>query len=347
MRHPSSNMCVDGNSLLISQQTISQAALDAAIDWMVLFRSGESSEDEYQRFAHWKSLDSQHEHAWNKVAGVLDRSFAPIRSVGQRVPGHGKAAELAILQVADPRHSASRRKLLGGLLAFGAISAVGVVAVKNGSVSTLVADLRTGTGERKTFNLPDGSTVMLNACSAADVDFDGVARVVRLRKGELVASVKTDARPFIVQTDCGMVRALGTRFLVRQEADRSFALVLEHTVGITTRNDTGNGNSHVLREGEAVWFDRDGIGAVQAGLEGKAAWMDGMLSVNDESLEDVIAALRPYRTGFVRVSPAAAQLRVLGAFPLDNTNQVLESLVQTLPIRITRYSDLFVLIDVA
>ena len=345
MNHSFSVARPDGESSSAVHQSISQVALDAAIDWMVLFLSGEASDTEYQRFAHWKSADGQHEHAWNKVAGVLDRSFAPIRSVSQRLPGHGKAAEQAILQAADPRHSASRRKLLGGLLTVGAISAMGVFAVKNGNVSTLVADLRTGTGERRTFDLPDGSTVMLNACSSADVNFDGTSRVIRLHKGELIVTVKPDTdRPFVVQTDCGTVRALGTRFLVRQEDDRSFALVFEHTVEVATRNS--HSDSRVLHEGDAVWFDRDDIGVVQAGLEGKAAWVGGMLSANDEALGDVIAALRPYRNGFVQVSAAAAQLRVLGAFPLDDTNRVLESLVQTLPIRLVKYSDWLVLIDV-
>lgn len=346
MRHSFPTVRPDGESSSAAQPSVSQAALDAAIDWMVLFRSGETNDTEYQRFAHWKSADSQHEDAWNKVTGVLDRSFAPIRNVGLRIPGHTKAAEQAILQAADPRHSASRRKMLGGLLTLGAISAVGAYAVKSGAVSTLVADLRTGTGERKTFDLPDGSTLVLNACSAADLEFDGTSRVVRLRKGELIATVKTDTnRPFVVHTDCGTVRALGTRFLLRQDEERSFALVLEHTVEVVA--GSSHNSSRVLREGDAVWFDRNEIGSVQAGMEGKAAWVGGMLSANDEPLGDVIAALRPYRNGFVRVSPAAAQLRVLGAFPLDDTNRLLESLVQTLPIRITRYSDWLVLIDTA
>jgi transmembrane sensor len=324
--------------------SISPAALDAAIDWMVLFRSGEAGDADHQRFAHWKSQDSQHERAWNKVAGVLDESFAPIRHVGLRVPGHEKAVEQAILQVADASHAASRRKLLKSVLTVGAISAIGAYAVKNGTVSTLVADLRTGVGERRTFDLPDGSSVVLNACSAADVDFNDTSRTIRLYKGELVATVRPDAnRPFAVQTDCGTVRALGTRFLVRQQDERSFALVLAHTVKVETRNQ----ESRVLREGDAVWFDQRGIGAIQTGREGQAAWMNGMLSANDESLGDVIAALRPYRNGFVRVSATAARLRVLGAFPLDDTNRLLASLVQTLPIKMSKYGEWLVLIDTA
>jgi len=324
--------------------TISQAAMDAAIDWMVLFRSGEAGDAEQQRFAGWLAADGQHANAWRKVSGALDASFSSIRAVNQRVPGHGELAGQAILQAGDQQHKASRRKLLSGILAIGAVGAVATYTARNGAMQAMVADLSTGTGERRRFDLPDGSTVMLNACSSADVHFDGRLRMIRLHRGELIANVHADSqRPFIVQTDCGTVRALGTRFLVRQEAERSFAMVLEHTVEVTARSR----QTRVLREGEAAWFDSETVEAQQTGLAGKAAWMDGMLSVNDEPLGEVIAAIRPYRSGFIRISPAAAKLRVLGAFPLDDTDQLLESLAQTLPIRVSLYSRWLVMVDTA
>ena len=70
-----------------------------------------------------------------------------------------------------------------------------------------------------------------------------------------------------------------------------------------------------------------------------------MLVARDQSLDQVVDALRPYRAGFMRISPAAGRLRVLGAFPLDDPDRVLESLAQTLPIRLTRYGGWLVSID--
>jgi transmembrane sensor len=206
----------------------------------------------------------------------------------------------------------------------------------------ITADLRTGIGERRRFTLPDGSSIILNACSAVDVNFSDTHRTVRLRSGELIAVVAPNpSRPFTVRTDHGEVRALGTRFLVHQEADRSLAVVLEHAVTV----DTAGGRQMPLHEGEGAWFDQERIGPVRTGLVNKAAWLNGMLSVRDESLGEVIAAVRPYRAGFIRLAPAAAQLRVLGAFSLDDTDRLLESLAQTLPIRITTYSRWLVVID--
>lgn len=328
----------------IAAGTISQAVMDAAIDWMVLFRSGEAGEAEQQRFAGWLAADGQHANAWSRVSGALDASFSSIRAVNKRVPGHGELAGQAMLQATGKPGNLSRRKLLAGFMTLGAVGAAATYTARNGAMQAMVADISTGTGERRTFDLPDGSTVMLNACSSADIYFDGRLRMVRLYRGELIANVHADSqRPFLVQTDCGTVRALGTRFLVRQEAERSFAMVLEHTVEVTARSR----QTRVLHEGEAAWFDSETVEAPQTGLSGKAAWMDGMLSVNDEPLGEVIAAIRPYRAGFIRISPAAARLRVLGAFPLDDTDQLLESLAQTLPIRVSQYSRWLVMVDIA
>lgn len=322
---------------------IPRAVLDAAIDWMVLLRSGTADDADYRRFEAWRVADPGHAKAWARVTGTLERSFVSLREAGRPLSAHGRIAE-QILLGAEARHAATRRKLLTGMVAIGAAGAAGLLATRQGEMRALVADLRTGTGERQTFSLPDGSIVTLNACSSADVQFDGMVRVIRLRKGELVASVTPDAtRPFEVRTDFGTVRALGTRFLVRQQDERSFALVLEHTVKV----DTDSGMSRVLGEGESVWFDRAAIDQVQVGLTGKAAWLQGMLTVDDEPLDAVIDAIRPYRHGFIRISPEAARLRVLGAFPLDDTDRLLESLVQTLPIRIDFYSRWLVVIDVA
>ncbi|MNT77877.1 fec operon regulator FecR [compost metagenome] len=70
-----------------------------------------------------------------------------------------------------------------------------------------------------------------------------------------------------------------------------------------------------------------------------------MLVVHDEPLGAVVDALRPYRRGFIRITPAAARLRVLGAFPLDDTDRTLESLRQTLPIEVSAPGGWMVNID--
>ena len=52
----------------------------------------------------------------------------------------------------------------------------------------------------------------------------------------------------------------------------------------------------------------------------------------------VVAALRHYRRGLIRVAPEAARLRVTGAFPLDDVDAALTALAETMPIDVYRHA---------
>jgi len=165
---------------------------------------------------------------------------------------------------------------------------------------------------------------------------------VRLAAGAVYARVAPDAaRPFIVATRDGEVQALGTVFSVAREAEACVASVVEHSVEVRAA-----GQRRILQAGQGLRFDSRGLGSPDPALRDAAAWHAGMLVVHDRSLGEVVDALRPYRRGIIRITPAAARLRVLGAFPLDDTDRSLESLRQTLPISVSSLGGWFVSIDV-
>ncbi|MNW02060.1 fec operon regulator FecR [compost metagenome] len=59
----------------------------------------------------------------------------------------------------------------------------------------------------------------------------------------------------------------------------------------------------------------------------------------------MIDALRPYQRGYIRLAPAARDLRVQGVFPLDQPQHALEALAEALPISVERYGPWLMLID--
>lgn len=320
------------------------AALDdpvaeQAIAWMVLFQSGEAGPDDQRRFADWRARDPRHAQAWERMQGAVQRSVAPIRQVERCAPEQSRLAEQVMLR---PPATPGRRRLARQALGLAAVGvATGALVDRWWPLDGIAADLSTGTGQRRRFELPDGSALLLNARSAMDVRFGPATRELRLRQGGLVASVAADpARPFIVKTRHGSARALGTRFVVSLEDERSMALVLEHRIRVDSP-----GEHMVLERGEAAFFQPGRIERVAGDASGHAAWADGMLVAADQTLAYVIAAMRPYRQGIVRVSPEAARLRVIGAFPLDDTDNILRSLEQTMPLRIRRFGSLLVSID--
>lgn len=314
---------------------IQPAILDVAIDWMVVFRSGNVSEAERLDFEAWRQAHPHHAAAWQQVAGLLERSFSPIHASKQAA-----LAEKLILRSPDRQ----RRTVLRSLIVLGVLGGTGTLVMQDGGMQAMAADLRTGTGERRRFELDDGSSVTLNAGSAVDVRFERDTRLLRLYKGECIVDVRPDAsRPLSIRTDCGTVEVKQGRVLIKQLDERSFVLPLDWPVQITLLD----GERRSVNAGEGLWFDRQ-ANLEQIGDAGyKASWEQGMLTVRDEPLSEVIAAIRPYRAGFIRISSEAARLRVLGAFLLDDPDRLIESLVQTLPIRVTYYSRWLAVIDLA
>jgi transmembrane sensor len=324
--------------------------ITAAVDWQVRLTSGSVATGEREDFARWLAADARHAAAWQRVQGVLADPVGQIQRIDQRSPGQLKAVHQSLASAPEPV-ALRRRGILGGsalLLATGV--GAGYLAHRSQPLGELLADVHTGTAETRHIQLPDGSTLDLNARSAADLHFDPARRLVRLRAGELLVQVARDAaaagarpRPFTVQTLHGAAQALGTRYLVRQEAERSLVVALQHSVAV----QTGDGVQRTLHEGQAAWMDGQRIELVEQRMAHRASWTEGILDVRDEPLGDVVAALGAWRRGLLRVSPAAARLRVFGVFRLSDTAQALQALVDTQPIRITTYGPLLTLIDVA
>lgn len=311
------------------------AATEAAVEWLVTLNSGTVSASEREGFEHWLQADARHRSAWEQLQGPLQQMLSPLRPAMGGLMGEA-------LGRAESR-TRRRRSLLRGALGLGGMAVgAGFVAHRHAPIHQWMADLRTGTGERREFALPDGSTVTLDARSAADLDFRGGRRTIVLRQGALLAHAAPQAweagqaeegGAFVVRTVHGQVRALGTRFVVRQDVDSSLVSMLEHSVEITT----AQGRSQVLEQGRSARFGPAGI-AEDATEPGTAsAWQRGMLEAHDRPLGEIVQALRAYRTGFIRVAPRAAALQVYGTFSLDDTDRALAALAETLPISVNVY----------
>lgn len=317
----------------MSNSAVTRAEQEA-IDWMVRLRAAAPDAELQAGFDSWLCSDLEHGAAWQRLQQGLGGHYNTLRSFERRAPG---LAREALLQP-----ETSRRDVLRGLAALGLISGSLWLAGRSQPGQALLADLHTGTGERAVYRLGDGSQLNLNAGSAVDVDLSANRRLLRLRHGELVVQVTADlGRPFIVRSAQGDARALGTRFLVRQEAQSTRVLVLEHSV----RLSLPNGTSEELHEGQAALLHEHHIELLGQGEQYRADWLNGRLSVLDEPLESVIEALRPYRSGLIRVDPQVRALRVQGVYPLDEPDRALTALEETLPIRIRRYGPWLTLIS--
>lgn len=319
---------------------MSQPRLDPvseqAIDWMVRLRADTPDAALQARFNAWLLQDPAHALAWERLQERLGGAFQTVRALDRRLPGQASEARQVLLQP-----QGSRREVLRALVGLGLLGGGAWLAARSPLGDSLLADLHTGRGQRQDFTLADGSRLSLNADSAVDLQFDAQQRLVILRHGELLIQVAPDpARPLRVRSAQGEVRALGTRFLVNQEADATRVVVLEHAV----RARLFNGREHDLQQGQAALLYPERIEPLGSDQLHRADWLSGRLNVLDDPLEQVVQALRPYSRGLVRVSPEIRQLRVQGVFPLNDPQRAFMALAETLPIRVDHYSPWLTLI---
>jgi transmembrane sensor len=325
---------------------------DQVVNWLLLLRSGRASQSDYADFLAWRAQDPVHESAWQQLTSALGSSFGRLSDfypIGFSTAGSRSMAAATTSFTAPslvPRHlrvNRARRRVLGAgagvLIAIVAGTALNEVY----PLHNLAADAATATGERRLYQLSDGSQMLLDARSRVRLDFAGDVRNVRLLEGAVTVSVALDPnRPFLVTTEQGTVRALGTRFMVRQQARRTLVVVHEHEVEIETLAKARG----VVGAGMGARFDDARVDAPRSELVADAAWETGWIAVRNRPLAEVIAALRPYRSGMLRLSMAAGGLLVTGQFPLDDTDATLNALEQTMPVSIRRMTPWVVMIDV-
>ena len=306
--------------------------LEEAATWYVQFNEGYADATQTQAWEAWLAASPAHAEAWARVE-KLQRQWS-------MVPRQAALSGLGAAQ-------AQRRevlKILGMLLAVGGGT---WLASEQISCRALLARQRTGTNERRSLRLEDGSHLELNIGTALDVRFDAQVRVIELYQGEILISTASDParRPFIVHTPHGSVRALGTRFSVRQLPAQTRVGVLQSAVEVRPRHHL----DRLLRldAGQQTHFDSDTFARAQPLPADSTAWVQGMLSVNDWCLGDFIDELGRYRPGVLRCAPAIRGMSISGAFRIDDTDIALANLPKTLPVKVHYLSRYWVRVEPA
>lgn len=312
------------------QRPIDRAIAREAARWLTSLYEGQSAED-IAACKRWRSADPEHERAWQRAQRINEKFGIVPPEVG--LPALGRKVRV------------DRRRAIKTLLVLMMAAPVGYASYRYAPWIALSADYRTAKGERREIVLADGSRVHLGTDTSIDVVFDGRQRLLRLHGGEIEVSTGSDSgqstyRPFIVQTMHGHIRALGTRFVVRRDegAPNTRVSVIEHAVEI--RPQAASDKRIVLNAGQQTRFTEQGIAAIEMADPHVADWVNGVLFANKMRLDEFAAELNRYRPGLLRCDPAVADLRITGAFQLDNTDNILNALPDTLPVEVlfrTRY----------
>ncbi len=307
---------------------VPDAVLAQAADWFARLSAGDASTADRQAWQAWRDSAEVHRRAWAMVETISQR-FEPL----QQVPDARLAATAYRSALPSPNR---RRAVMLGLAALAGTGMAGWVAREHEMLPSLLsaslASHRTATGEIRNVQLADGTQVWLGTASAFDADYRPDLRRLRLWRGEMLVDTAQDpARPFVVDTPHGRLRALGTRFVTRLEQDTRIA-VYEGAVEVTAPG----GPAVVIPAGQQASLSSRGVSALTAADPADAHAVQGRYVARNVPLSTVLNELGRYRHGYLSVAPQIADLPVFGSFPMTEPDRVLAMLESVMPIQVRR-----------
>ena len=198
----------------------------------------------------------------------------------------------------------------------------------------------------RTLNLPDGSTLYVNANTHLRVDFSAHQRILHLDKGQLYIEVAADKeRPLYVQAGEANVRVVGTGFDVRRSQQQLVVSVAHGQVAFAA--DAKSPVTLLGAQQRATYSYAKGT-VQQQTLTGEdvADWRSGHLSFRNRDLASLIDELSLYRPQApLQVSKAVAQLKLSGNLDVNDPDALLNALPALLPVKTVASADGIVRIE--
>jgi transmembrane sensor len=308
-----------------TRQKIHPRLVAEAAEWFMILNSGNVHPEETAQWQAWLASHPDHQMAWARVEFYTDKfkSLPPPTAV--------TASE------ALNAPNLNRRRMLLSMALLGVAGISGWQISRGRYWQAWSADQHTALGESKTITLTDGSSVILDSGSALNVDFSVNLRRLQLLKGEIYIETAADTvgwkRPFVVDTGEGRVKALGTRFSVSQHEDLTQVTVFQDAVEIQPASAMSA--KQTLHAGQEAHFAANRIEPIRSHTQHKPAWTQGFIVADDLPLSEFLLQLSRYRPGYITCAPEIADLRIIGSYPLKDTDKILAFLEANLPVKLS------------
>ncbi|WP_334655922.1 FecR family protein [Sphingomonas panaciterrae] len=224
-----------------------------------------------------------------------------------------------------PAAAPPRRRHRWALAALPAAAALAGVAVTVAWQQPDHARFATETGEIRRVALEDGSHAIINTDTRIDTAIDRSERLVALDTGEAWFQVAKDkSRPFVVSAGPIRVRATGTAFAVRRDADAVTVTVTEGAVEMwnsatpSRRTPARAGQSAKMAFASPV----NRLPRLIPAHESALAWRDGDIVLDGMTLGQAAAEFNRYNLRKIRVeAPGATDTPMLGYFKINQPEQ--------------------------
>ena len=295
-----------------------------AYEWIARFMAGGMTATDVDAMKAWYRQSAEHKTAYAEARRVW-RSLGPIASESR----HGADAGAAVPLARKPATMPSRRMFIGGAMAAAAAS-VAYVAVRPPlelwpSYAELMADFRTGAGERRQLMVADRVALDLNTRTSVAVRNASPAETqIEVLAGEAAISTNGASQPFTVLAANGRVTASNAEFNLRCDASQVSITCLKGRLDVEQ-----SGRSMALSSGQQVSYGDGGMGAVSAiDPDSVTAWQRGVLTFDATPVERVIAEVNRYRTGRIILMNGDIGRRLLNArLKVDETDKIVVQIV--------------------
>ncbi len=339
--------------------------LQQAASWFVALNDAQVATQDQDNWQQWLAACPSHQLAWQQVLAVNEK-FTSFEQEADIAACSLQSARNQPLNIPISRRDALRFLSLSAL-AMSSWALFRYTPIKTITMAHF-ADYQSTTGEISDINLADNSTVWLNTASAFNVNYQADVRLINFIRGEILISTSNDSntkhsntkysndkysnaqdksttnRPFKVATTQGMLQALGTNFSVREVLSGTAieVHVFEGRVKITTASSK---QQHIIATGQAARFTQQKITILMPAQSIRKTWHKKVLYAENITLAALITELSLYRHGYLGVSPAIANRKVVGAFPLDDTNLALSMIAKTLQVSIKQLTPWWVSLE--
>lgn len=296
-----------------------------AVAWYIRLTSEEASAADKQAWATWLNQSRQNEIAWEEIKSTLGKFQSIPSGIGMSVLGRG-------LNKVD----LSKRATLKHFAVFAAVALPTGLLLKDRLMRDFYYDYTTNVGERKQVRLDDGTMLALNTNSAVTVSMSSTQRVITLHQGEMLITtghlIGFDS-PLSIETPDGNIVPIGTRFNVRKFDRFTRISLFEGKLKITPKH-----NEIQFYMGASDEVDMYTMDIIENKTANKSsdAWLSGYLEVNNLSLKALIEELARYQHGLLVCHPDVQDIKISGAYSLDDIQASLDVLSQSFPIRIQR-----------
>jgi len=277
-----------------------------------------------------KKLDDIQKLIWERSAQVELPSPPDKEAVWMRLSQHMDISDMDIdmnqdqQRIAPPaqRFLSKFKPRITYAVALGlALILVLPIAYDSLTTETLV----TQTTDFRTLQLPDGSTITLNAGSQIKYkkDFNTDHRSLTMT-GEAYFDVQNGNTPFVIQTNQGQVTVLGTSFNVRSREDGFEVGVNEGIVKVS--NDS---KSVILHKGQMIGVDSkfDEKNLQNIAYTNYPDWMHEKLVCEQTPLSEVCDEIeRTFGISFEFANPSFSDITVTGVIDAKDLNTVLSTI---------------------